>query len=408
MIWTAGVKVGYSTHCPSCYLDCGKHARTDAHGGFTIPDLDPDLLFRIVAVAEGHAPTFITRVDPAAGPITVTLRPRPLPGADARSVLRGRVVDPDGKPVPHAVVLPGMIYFTDGSARQGDVAGLDPLAVANDRGEFALCYQQDFAAIDLEVEARGFAKVRVKRLAPGPAVHTITVREGGVITGRVMQDGRPVPNVLVGVAQANRMADHFFGEQTVGADEHGRFRFENVPIAPTGGFDGSPYRLWHVYAKMESIGRLGAASPVAAVLVERDGKRYNVGDITLRPGLTFAGRVVLSDGAAIPDGMRITASRTSAWDSVTVPLAPDGSFRFDHLAPDDYFIFPSVKGYFLSRRNPSLSCAIEGRLDADTSDFIILMEPGEETFEGLVSGMRRGQPLRSFAPADLPAPAPDR
>jgi hypothetical protein len=37
----AGVKVGDSTSCPSCYADCGKRAITDHAGAYTIASLDP-------------------------------------------------------------------------------------------------------------------------------------------------------------------------------------------------------------------------------------------------------------------------------------------------------------------------------------------------------------------------------
>jgi protocatechuate 3,4-dioxygenase beta subunit len=48
MIYHAGVKKGYSTFCPSCYVDCGKRAVTDQTGSFTIPKLDPDLRFELL------------------------------------------------------------------------------------------------------------------------------------------------------------------------------------------------------------------------------------------------------------------------------------------------------------------------------------------------------------------------
>src|SRR5437899_621103 len=40
MVYYAGVKQGYSTFCPSCYVDCGKRAFTGADGAFTISGLD--------------------------------------------------------------------------------------------------------------------------------------------------------------------------------------------------------------------------------------------------------------------------------------------------------------------------------------------------------------------------------
>ena len=97
-IYTARPRSGTSTACPSCYLDCRKHAETDADGAFAIASLDPALLFQVGAIAEGHQASFQADVDPAAGPIRVTLSPqRPLPD-NPRRVVRARVVDADGSP----------------------------------------------------------------------------------------------------------------------------------------------------------------------------------------------------------------------------------------------------------------------------------------------------------------------
>jgi hypothetical protein len=405
MVWTAGVKQGYSTFCPSCYADCGKNAQTAPDGSFTIPSLDPDLLFRIVIVAEGHRPTFVSRVDPAEGPISAAIEPRPIPPADSRAVLRGRILDEHGTPIEHAVITPRMVWFLDGGGRGGAVEGLDPLAMSNTDGEFALAYKEDCATMDIHVEARGFAMTQAERLATGSQVHTIVVYEGATIAGRILKDGKPLPGVLVGAAQPNRHGGFYLGDHTIGTDDEGRFLFSNIPIAKARG-SMPPYpspQQWNIYAKMDSIKDLGA-SAVVSTMVTQHGAMYEVPDVEIVPGLTLTGRVILSDGAPIPEGMRIFASPSSVWDSQTVPLAPDGSFRFENLPPDEYSINPAVKGYFLSRKNPSLSWSIEGRLDQDLHDLIILMEPGAWNSEGLSGGKHRGQPLRSIDPADLPSP----
>jgi hypothetical protein len=72
-ISTAGPKVGTSTFCPSCYADCRKSAKTDAQGDFKIESLDPQLRFQILVVAPGYKPKFVSKVDPAKGPLKVSL-----------------------------------------------------------------------------------------------------------------------------------------------------------------------------------------------------------------------------------------------------------------------------------------------------------------------------------------------
>ena len=69
MVYHAGVKVGYSTYCPSCYLDCGKRVLTDAKGAFEIKDLAPDLWFTLLAARAGYVPQMTKSIDPIKNPI---------------------------------------------------------------------------------------------------------------------------------------------------------------------------------------------------------------------------------------------------------------------------------------------------------------------------------------------------
>jgi hypothetical protein len=78
MVYEAGVKKGYSVFCPTCWTDCGKHVITDSEGTFTIPGLNPDLWFTLLAMRDGYASTYVKKVDPARGPAeNAVLKPRP-------------------------------------------------------------------------------------------------------------------------------------------------------------------------------------------------------------------------------------------------------------------------------------------------------------------------------------------
>src|SRR5436190_6078342 len=103
-IFTAGPKVGTSTFCPSCYADCRKSAKSDAQGEFKIESLDSQLLFRILVVAKGYKPKFVSKVDPATGPLTVELEAVESREITSAKSIQGRVVDSEGKPIVGAVV----------------------------------------------------------------------------------------------------------------------------------------------------------------------------------------------------------------------------------------------------------------------------------------------------------------
>src|ERR1017187_503527 len=54
LVYHAGVKRGYSTFCPSCYIDCGKRTLTNASGAFTITGLSRDLWFELSSTTDSR------------------------------------------------------------------------------------------------------------------------------------------------------------------------------------------------------------------------------------------------------------------------------------------------------------------------------------------------------------------
>jgi signal transduction histidine kinase len=210
-IATAGPKVGTSPFCPSCYADCQKSAKTDAAGSFEISSLDPQLRFQVLAVAKGFKPKYANKVDPAKGPIKVTLDPIELADAAPGNCLHGRIKDAKGKPVVGAVVEAHGIRTRNGGGRWGSLPGVDPLAVTDESGDFLITSQKPFDQMDVRVSARGFANKNFTELASGASVHALTLTEGAAVRGRVLFNGQPVTNVTVGVVSVNRDMEHFTG-----------------------------------------------------------------------------------------------------------------------------------------------------------------------------------------------------
>ena len=90
----------------------------------------------------------------------------------------------------------------------------------------------------------------------------------------------------------------------------------------------------------------------------RVSEEVDVGDIQIIPGHRLRGRVTLSDGAAIVDGMRATISADRAWDSQTAVIGPDGHFEFVSLPPGKYEVFTSVRGYRLQKHLDTIEATI--------------------------------------------------
>jgi hypothetical protein len=368
MIYHAGVKKGYSTFCPSCYVDCGKRAVTDRSGGFTIANLDPDLWFELLVIRDGYTATFVNKVDPSQGPAATAVLATRTAVDDPDRIVRGRVVDPQGHPVRAAVVMPEGVNTSQGSM-YGTIEGLEPIAVTNAQGEFELAHSQKATGMVLEVEARGMA-AKLAAGATGAERKTITVSDGAVVRGRLVNHGKPVAGAELGVIARERggfganlkIIGNPYEEIRIGTQEDGSFVITNVPVAVD----------WYVYGKMESIAALGATQPVE-FSTKQDNEEVNVGDIEIQPGHRVGGRVTLSGGAAMRDGMRITisASYGGVWDNQTVTIGRDGRFEFAGVPAGKYEIFPSVRGY----RLPENKNTIDTTVDRDRDDLAIVLDP---------------------------------
>jgi len=382
MVYHAGVKKGYSTYCPSCYVDCGKRTATGYGGAFTIRGLNPELKFELLVVRDGYTPRFVKGVDPSQGPAeTVALAPRE-PVDDPGRVVRGRIVDAEGQPLSAAVVMPlGISAVPDAPLETsggrhvriegpvttyGGIEGLEPIAVTNANGEFELAYRKKATAMLLQVEARGKAP-KLIAVTTGGERKTIAVYDGAVIRGRLVNHGKPVADAEMGLVAQNRggfggnlaIKGDPYDEIRIGTRKDGTFSMTNVPAQVD----------WYIYGKMQSIAPLGVAGPVKCA-TRRDGEVVNVGDIEIQPGYRLRGKVTLSDGAVMAEGMRITVSAGQTLDSQTVGIGRDGRFEFVGLK-GKYSIFASVRGYQPQKNRAD----IEPVMDRDTDDFAITLDP---------------------------------
>jgi len=409
IVYSAGVKVGYSTYCPTCYPDCGKRTISDANGAFVIAGLSSDLRFRLLVVREGYRPTFVPRIDSSA-PARAVLERRPSVEDPARVVV-GRLVDPAGAPLRNAIVEAQGVAEPGGRQIYGAPDGLEPLAVTNERGEFEIAYGAAATSMVLLVEARGMAPKKLLAVPTGANRQIIVLNEGAVVRGRVLQGGKPVAGAEMGLYSTNHMNGNGYEEIRVGTKEDGTFAFTNVPTPVD----------WHLYAKMESISARGAIQPVK-LATRKDLEDVDLGDLKMSAGHRLRGRVVLADGRPIADGMRVFLTpqcqacgeevkyelgsggsvlrRSFAlMDSQSVLLGPDGRFEFKGLASGPYQIMASVKSYGLvsgysvlrpkgaideekwkgpaefSSRYLRAANTIEVRVDGDVDDVIMNLEP---------------------------------
>lgn len=365
-IYTAGPREGSSTVCPSCYADCRKHATTDAAGRFKIEALSTNLLFRVLVTAPGYRPVFKTKVDPFAGPTSITLEKRNIAGLGPKQALRGRVLDQSGKPVFGAVVNFDFFYGDEANCG-GECEGVDHIAVTDRDGRFLLASEKRFDWMTVNVEARSFARQKFFQLA-STETHDLKLSEGASVQGRVVKDGQPINGIEVGLVSVDR-SENFTGDYSVATDANGRFDLVNIP----------PYHAYQIYTTMNSSGERGCV-PSRIIRAAGDGTTRDTGDLQVQPGLRLTGRVVLSDGKRVPAHTRVQIGRRDAWDFQTVEAGEDGGFTATGLPPESCYLSVRVPGYTISARNESLDRlnggSLMGLVEKDT-DITVLLEPGE-------------------------------
>jgi hypothetical protein len=311
-VYTAIPLQGPSAICPSCYVDCGKHEQVAANGEFRIGGLDPKLQFRLLAVAKGYEPAFSEYSAPGEK-LTFTLKQRAA--ADEKHLVRGRVVDPHGKPVVGAVVTNQAVRTPRGKG-YGAIPGVDRLSITGEDGEFALRVPDDAIYLDVQVRARNFAPKIARELVPGDA-RVIAVDEGAALTGTVAkQDGTPVRGVVIKFTQQSHASDTWVGGEEIATDERGRFLMTGL----------LPNEKYVLFAKMESAAPLAARSSIATTGDLHS--NTDAGTLVANAGYRVAGRVV-NGGRDVPAGTRVVLARSSCDDMRIVDVGPQGAFSFD-------------------------------------------------------------------------------
>ncbi len=366
-IHSAGVRVGTSLFCPTCYADCGKNSKTDQQGRFAISSLDPTLVFRLLVIAEGYEPKTLEKVDPQRGnTVDARLAARPTP-QDPACIVRGVVFDPEGKPAVGAVVEP----FGCKTAEKrwwGVMPGVDALALTDSEGKFVIVCAKPVEGLDLRVEARGAARRNFELVYSGLEHHRLELEAGTTVQGRIVQDGRGVPGLLIGVVQADRGLG-FLGTYKVQTDAAGRFALPNLPAGEE----------LQVYGIMDSLRDIGAVA--SKQFKSADKGVSDLGDLPVVPACRLAGRLVLSDDRPVPAHTRVMIGRLQAWDTTFVEADAEGRFVAVGIPAESITMHVAIPGYRLSPKNRSFeplnATGLQGLVEGDIDDLIVLFEPGQ-------------------------------
>jgi hypothetical protein len=300
----------------------------------------------------------------------------PLPKVPV--LVRGTVIDVKGEPIEGAEVSE---RTSEKTVKTGPTGGFSltlaklesPYCELTIGGaglaprEFWFAFRTEGALFDpgsrnLPIEPNGVIPQPLQR---GPGV---------TVTGRVMQFGKPVSGVTVGLKHADSAAYHSWEVIDTTTDGNGSFVFRHLLPAT---------RFW-VYVEIGSLKDNGAVIPVR-IQTTADGATDDVGELHVQEGRTLAGRLVRSDGKAIAPDTLVQATCPNVVGSPESKLDDNGRFKFNGLPagfvtvtvhlPQSY----TKAGPLVSLKNKCLHPGdykkLVGRLDHDVTDLTILLEP---------------------------------
>jgi len=175
-------------------FDHPRAVRTDATGRYTLDQL-PAEPFDLHARAAGFAPVTLRGLEPPADATELDLGTLVLvPG----STVLGRVVDPEGRPLPGAEIhaLPA----GDHRRRADDRPDRDPAATADADGAFAVADLTAGRRVDLRAHLPGYAAVWVEDVEPPAADVRFELEPTARVAGTVVDEaGEPLAGAEVTV-----------------------------------------------------------------------------------------------------------------------------------------------------------------------------------------------------------------
>ena len=354
--------------------DIGRGARTDAEGRFTL-SLPDDRLYRLLAIADGFETAWYRGLDPKSDPIEIRLKP--LSGQDGKYMVHARVLGPDGKPIPWAMVEVDGVGSGVGTS-WGGTQNFPEQVVSDGNGEFRLSRKEPFTRVQVRIRAQDFAP-QMLWLEVTNIITPINLGPGVLVRGRVVKEGKPLGGVRLGVAGQERWSEVFAGHFEAKTGENGVFSFQHLPTNIA----------WYIYGTMDSLKSYGAI-PASPLQTGAHGTTNDLGDLEVVAGLRLSGQAKTKYGDPLPKNLKLRASYNHAWDSQLASVDPEGKFNIEGLYKGEMEISLDNRQWKLSGANHNLDLNnpwyIIGQFTDNKDDLLLVIEKGQAQYNGSSMG----------------------
>ncbi len=315
-------------------LDPGEAAAvTGADGSFRIEDRRAAETLDLQVTREGYAPGHLPGVRvPTEQPLRVTLQPA--------SAILGKVIDPDGKPVPNARVW--AVAMDEARGMRPMVPGRFNQAITDEQGAFRLAGVSP-GATELHAMAQGWQPAELSNLEV-PAGRDlkgveVVLQPGATVEGRILSPaGQPVPGAGVSVLKTGEAAMIRFFRPDATADGEGWYLMEGVAPGPHS-----------VAAEHPSYRR--AVRDLDVKMGE------NTLDLTLEGGAEVSGRVVDDAGAPVAGARILLLEGGRSWNLPEGASGADGAFEIAGVPDGDYRLSADKEGFARDREGDLVKVA---------------------------------------------------
>ncbi|MGZ5528938.1 MAG: carboxypeptidase regulatory-like domain-containing protein [Limisphaerales bacterium] len=346
-------------------------ATTDSNGHFALRNLPDDNAYRVLIAAAGFQPYVYHGIDAKSDPVRVRLEN--ATNRIGTFAARARIVDLNGKPIPHAMVERDGVGYGTGSTSWGE-QDFPEYVVADTNGEFILSRDKEFNRVQVKIRVPGLAPLH-EWISVSNKTTVLEISPGATLRGRVIDiDGKPLGNVKLGISGVDRNSELFAGSYNAMADADGNFEFKHV----------MPRISWNLYGTIASFKKYGAL-PARKIISGAHDTVTELGNLQVVPALRLAGQVKTKNGESLPKKLTLRLGIAGEADGEAATVDKNGNFEFPGLYASALNIYVNRDGWKLSSINRSLSFwnpwELVGKLEKTKTDMVVMIEKGSRDYE---------------------------